>query len=678
MKKFGQVFVDDYAWIRHPNWFNDLHTPEVLDPEIRRHIEAENAYTDAVLAGTQALQSELLEEILRRSAGAGPCVPPETDGPWTYFAGLAPGAGQPRFLRRPAAGGPDELLLDAEAAALGKSYYRLSEFTPAHVSPDHRLFAWAADEAGDQHFRLSVSDIATRTLATPAIEHCYGEFAFSPDSKWLYWVFRDPASRPTKVFRRSLADGQDELVYEEHDPAFFIALERARSNAYVFIRIFNGQTSETWLISGAHPTAAPRLVEPRQIGVVYEVEHWNDRFVVRTNADGATDYKLMTADEASPGRAGWREWLPHRPGRFIAQMRAFRDHFVRLEWVDANPTLVISQPGQADRVVVENEAAYALELHGRAFDTTTLRYRYQSPSTPPQWIDYDMGVRQRTSVASPASEGFDPRFYEVRRLFAGVADGQSVPITVLMRRGATLDGSSPLYLFAYGSYGYSVAPNFSAANLALVDRGWVTAIAHIRGGGERGPGWCESARATGKKLSITDFIACADHLIAQGYTAAGRIVSHSLSAGGIVIGASVNLRPTLWAGVINQVPFVDVLNSIHDATNPLLPSAFSVWGDPAERAVFDYIASYSPYENIHPAPMPAVLAVGGLLDNRVGYWEPAKWVARLREMTTSDRPIMLQIDMTAGHQGHAGRLPELRQAALFGAFAIWSVGQAGG
>ncbi len=669
---FGRTFVDDYAWIRQPDWFNELHEPELLDPEIRAHLQAENAYCDAVLAPTDQLQAVMFDEMTRRSAGGGD-TPARIDGSWAYSSRIEPGAKHPRLVRKPVDGGSEQLLLDAEAEADGKSYYRLSEFTLAHPSPDHRLFAWAADETGDQHFRVYVKDITTQTLAGTVIESCYGEFAFSPDSRWLYWVWRDAFSRPTKVFRRPAMGGEDVLIYEETDPGFFIALERLSSNAYVSIRVFNGETSEVWLIPASDPTAEPTLVEPRREGVFYELEHWNDHFVVRTNADGATDYKLMTADPAAPGAAGWREWVPHRPGRFVAQVRAFRDHFVRLEWVDANPTLIVSPASDApDQTLVEAEPAYDLTLGDQAYDTTTLRYTYQSPATPPRWIDYDMANGERTVVQSQVIDGFDASLYEVRRLSAPASDGESIPITVLMRRGTRLDGQAPLYLYAYGSYGYSVTPEFSAPNLSLVDRGWIAAIAHIRGGGEKGPAWYQQAQSTGKKVSITDFIASAEHLVAEGYTGEGRIVSHSLSAGGIVIGGSANLRPELWAGVINQVPFVDVLNSVHDTKNPLIPAAYAVWGDPADPAVFDYIASYSPYENIRSAPYPAALAIGGLLDNRVGYWESAKWVARLREMSTSGRPMLLRINMTAGHQGHAGLSDQLRQAAFFRAFAIWA------
>jgi oligopeptidase B len=301
---FGRRIVDDYAWIRQATWFQDLRTPELLDPAIRNHLEAENAYADAVLAPAKALQDELAAEMIRRASGDDG-APADPDGDWGYFARTAPGAEYPRMLRRPRGGGDEQLLLDVAAEAAKAPYYRLSEFALATPSPDHRLYAWAADEAGDQHFRLYVKDLETGALASSVVESCYGSFCFSPDSKWLFWVNRDAMSRPTKVFRRPAMGGEDVLVYEEMDPRFYLAVERSRSSAFVQVRVYSGTASEVWLIPAADPTAAPRLVEPRAEGVIYDLEHWNDRFVVRTNADGAVDYKLMLAKEADPSRAGW-------------------------------------------------------------------------------------------------------------------------------------------------------------------------------------------------------------------------------------------------------------------------------------------------------------------------------------------------------------------------------------
>ena len=674
-EKFGVKLVDDYGWVRNPDWFNRLRTPHLMEPDIRAYIEAENAYADAVLAPTEDLQQRMIAEMLARS-GSGEGAPAEEDGGWLYEWTLAPGAEHAELTRRPVGGGPAQRVLDAQAESEGKPYYRLCDFSDPTPSPDHRLFAWGADEAGDQHFRLYVREIETGRMASSVIESGYGEFCFSPDSQWLYWVWRDPMSRPTKVFRRPAMGGEDVLVYEEKDPRFFIALNTCRSNTWVFIRLFDGESSETWAIPGDDPTTAPRLIEPRTPAMMYEVDEWRGRFVIRTNADGATDYKLVTADPAAPGRANWRDWIAHRPGRFIAETRSFKNHYVLLEWVDANPTVVALDAGGSEQTAVLSDEAYDLQLAGGAFDGHVLTFAWQSPKTPQRWVAYDMASGAQTLVGERQLSNFDPAEYVVRRLFATANDGASVPITVLYHRTTPLDGTAPLYLYGYGSYGYSITPTFSPQRLALADRGVVAAIAHIRGGGERGPAWFADARRTGKTVSISDFIACAEHLIATRHTGVGKIVSHSFSAGGIVIGGSVNWRPELWAGVINQVPFVDVVRSCHDTTNPLIPGALAVWGDPAIEEVFHYLASYSPYDNITEQAYPAALALGGLLDNRVGYWEPAKWAMRLREKSTSGRPVLLKINMTAGHQGHAGLMPELEHAALVNAFTLWATGKA--
>ncbi len=672
LERFGRVRVDDYAWLHEPEWFTKLLHPESLNPEIRGHVLAENAYCKGVMQPTLPLQDALFQEMKARSAASLDGAP-EPDGLFLYYSRTEPGAQQARFLRRPITGGPEQVLMDADLEARGRAYFRLGSLKgPAH-SPDHRFFAWAADTSGDEHFKLYVRDLATGALAFPPIENCYGEFVFSPDGRWIYWLLRDEHSLPTKVYRRSTSGGEDILVYEEHDPAYFISLSRTASNAYVLITVANEGASEIRLIPAANVEAAPKLVEPRTAGLVYELEHWNDHFVVRTNADGADDFKLMTAPQATPDRRHWREWIPHRAGRFITAMRAFRGQFARIEWIKASAVLIVRTPDGIDHTVATNEAAYSLTLDlDCAYDSATVRYCYQSPRTPPQWLGYNPvdGSRRLLQAETPAGVG--PKAYVVRRLFATAADGVAIPISLLMRTDTPRDGSPPMMMFGYGSYGYSLEPEFSAPRLSLADRGWVVVIAHVRGGGEGGADWFKQVLSVHKKLTVTDFIACADYLVAEGYGRPGRIVAHSFSAGGILIGGVINLRPELWAGVIAQAPFVDVLNTMHDNNNPLVATAAPIWGDVSKPDQFDYIASYSPYDNVRPQAYPAVFATSGLLDDRVGYWEAAKWVAKLRAETTSGRPVMVDTNMVAGHQGDAGQLDVLRQTAMFYAFAIFA------
>ncbi len=669
--QFGRTRTDDYAWLHQPNWFTSLTNPSSLDPAIRQHLEAENAYCDAVLGPTEALQVELAREIAARSTDAGG-DPPSPDGPWLYWSAVRPGANHPTFLRRSQSGGPDQILADFDALAGGLAYYRISSIRSPLHSADHRLFAWAADETGDEHFRLYVKDLDTGLVAPP-IEHCFGDFAFSPDSKWIFWVYRDAQSRPTKIFRRPVHGGEDVLVYEEKDPAYFLTVRRSASNGCLFLTAFNANCSETRIISAADPIAPPVLAEPRTPGLLYDLEHWGDRYVVRTNADGAADYKLMITPLDDASRKAWRDWIKPAPGGYIAETRAFRDGFARIEWIDARPVLIVTDRAGGDRKVMVDEPAYALQLDLEAdYASAEIRYSRQSPRTPKQWMAYDSRTGAERLLQKQVVPNFDPGQYEVLRLDAPSTDGVLVPLTLLRRRGPKRL-EQPAILFGYGAYGDLLLDDFSPANLSLADRGFVVAKAHTRGGGERGRSWFEASLTLHKKRTIEDFIACAEHLNRKGLAAHGKIVAHSFSAGGILIGGALNARPDLFAGAVAEAPFVDVLNTLHDTTNPLVFSSFPIWGDPAKPEVFDYIASYSPYENVHAAPYPAVLASAGLLDDRLGYWEAAKWAVKLREKTTSGRPILLHTDMAGGHQGADSRAEVIHRTARYQAFAVRAV-----
>ncbi|MFC7333032.1 S9 family peptidase [Rhodocista pekingensis] len=680
--QLGRVRIDDYAWLRDPDWARVSRDTGLMDPEIRAHLDAENAYAEAMLAPTRERQAVFARRML---ALAGTDAPPQpvADGPWEYYEYVRPGEDHPVHARRPRGGGAEQVLLDAQARARGHAYFRLAEATH---SPDHGFFLWAEDvEGGDRH-RICVRDLTTGRVTTTPEADAYGYMGvvFSPCSQYVFWIWRDPFSRPMRLYRRPSRGGEDVLVYEETDPALFMAVRRTASDNYVVIHTLGPDLDEIRLIPAATPTAAPLLVEPRQPGLHYQVEDWDGALVILTDADGAVDGKLMRADPARPGRAHWREWLPHRPGRHIMEIRPFRDHFVRLERVDARPTLIVTPRGAPphgdalEDTVTFPEAAYALTLPPvQEHDGAALRLVYQSPHTPPQTIDYDMAARTRRIVqAGTAGAGFSPDAYEVRRLDAPAADGALVPVTVLMRKGTRLDGRSPLLLYGYGAYGISSEAEFSVPALALVEQGWIYAIAHVRGGSERGQGWLLDGRRFKKRNSFTDFIAVAETLIAQGYTARKRIVAYGLSAGGLLMGGVLNLRPDLWGGAIAQVPFVDMLNTMSDADHPLVPAFRPDWGDPlADPEAYDYIASISPYENVRAQPYPPVLATAGIRDDRVSYWEAAKWVAALREKTTGTAPVLFRIDMAAGHQSAAGLSDRMNQMALFWAFAEWSLTQ---
>ena len=673
IEQLGRTRVDDYAWMKDDDWRDVLRDPAALRPDIKAHLQAENAYTKALLAPSEALQAQLFEEMKGRIKPDDASVP-EPDGPFEYYARYAPGGQHPIHARRPRGqADAEEVLLDADAMAKGKAFFQLAH---AEHSPDHALYAWAVDEQGSEAYRVFVKDLTSGEVLASPVDSSTGDFAWTEDSRWLFWIWRDAEGRPAKVFRRPArgGEGDDVLVYDEPDDGFFLGVHRSASGAWMVITAGNNETSETWLIPSSDPDAAPKVVESRTPGMLYDVEHWGDQMVVRTNADGATDFKLMLAPLADPARSRWVQFIAHEPGRFIRGVMAFQGHLVRLERADARDSLVVTTlDGLQEHTIGFDEDAYALSPErGYEYASRRLRFVYQSPTTPRQWFDYDMQSRGRVLLKTQEiPSGHDPADYVTRRLQARAGDGAEVPITVLMKRGTPVDGSAPLLLYGYGAYGMAMEPTFSITRLSLADRGWICATAHVRGGSEKGRGWFLQGRGQHKTNTFTDFIACAERLIAEGYGRAGRIVAHGGSAGGMLMGAIANLRPDLWGAIIADVPFVDVLNTMSDEDLPLTPPEWPEWGNPIRDAgAYDYIASYSPYDNVAPRPYPAILATGGLSDPRVTYWEPAKWAARLREASTSGRPVLLKINMDAGHGGASGRFDHLKEPALAYAFAI--------
>ncbi len=681
IEQLGRSRTDDYAWLKDPDWQAVLRDPTVLRPDIRDHLLAENAYTEAVLADTAALQQVLFDEMVGRIRSDDSTVP-SPDGPWAYYRRYAPGAQHPLLVRAPAQGGigMEQVLLDVDAMAKPHAYFRLGG---AEHSADHRRFAWAEDRQGSEVYTVHVIDLGTRATLGAEVGSCTGNFAFSPCGAHLFWTLRDDNGRPSAVFRRPVGGGpaDDVLVHREADPGFFLSVGVASSRQWIVLSLGNQETNEAWLVPAADPTAAPRLVAARETGVRYSIDHWGDRFVIRTNADGALDYKLVTASTDDPSRAAWQDLAPHQPGRFITGFWLFASYLVHVERVDALDRIVITEraTGEARPLMVDEEAYCLSVAGGYEYDTTVLRYAYDSPREPRQVYDYDMATGERVlRKTQEIPSGHDPAAYVVRRLQATAPDGAAVPITLLARRDAFEAGACPVMLYGYGAYGLSMMPHFSIQALNLVERGWIWATAHVRGGSEKGWGWFLDGRGPAKPNTFSDFVACADHLVAAGHAASGRIVAYGGSAGGLLVGAVLNMRPELWAGVVAAVPFVDVLNTMSDTTLPLTPPEWPEWGNPlTDAAAYDVIAGYSPYDGIAARPYPPVLALGGLSDPRVTYWEPAKWVAKLRAYTAGSAPILLRTNMTAGHGGRSGRYEYLREPALIQAFALWAMQRAG-
>ena len=681
IEQLGRVRTDDYAWMKDDNWQKVLRDPTLIKPDVKAYLEAENAYTKAMLASTDALQEAMVAEMRGRIKEDDASLP-SPDGPWDYYARFEMGGQHPIFARRPrGASDGEEVLLNVDELAKGHAFFKVID---AQHTPDHARFIYAADLQGSEYYRLFVRDLATGETRETGIDASTGDFAVSPDSQHLFWVWRDENGRSSKIFRRPVTGGvaDDVLVYDEADEGMFVGVGVASSEAYIVISASNHDTTEIRLIPAATPTAEPVVVEPRSPGLRYSVDHWPSaeqpgRLVIHTDADGAVDFKLCLADASAQGKANWTDWVAHKPGRYIVGVSAYADYLVRLERVNANNSIVITRASDfSEQPITFDEEAYVAGFEGGyEYDTATLRLTYQSPTTPKSWFDYDMATGERTlRKTQTVPSGHNPADYVARRLYATAPDGVEVPITILMKAGAPLDGSAPMLLYGYGSYGISMEPGFSIRQLSLVDRGFVFATAHVRGGSEKGWGWFLDGRGRKKTNTFTDFIACAEALIEKGYSKAGRIVAMGGSAGGMLMGAIANMRPDLWAGVIGAVPFIDVLNTMSDDTLPLTPPEWPEWGNPLESPDdYDFIASYSPYDQISAQPYPAVLSTGGLSDPRVTYWEPAKWAAKLRDFTTGTAPILLKINMEAGHAGASGRFEGLKEVALDYAFAVWAI-----
>jgi oligopeptidase B len=674
----GITVVDDYAWLKDPDWQEVLRDPDVLDADIRGYLEAENDYTESLLGHTADLQKTLVAEMRGRIKEDDSSVP-AADGPYAYMRKFREGGEHEMFGRMPRDGGEVEIVLDGDQLAAAHEYFK---FGGSRHSPDHRLVAWSADIKGSEYFSIRVRDWADRTDLDDLVEETDGGVVWSLDAKAFFYVKRDENHRPLQVWRHRLGTPQadDALVYEEEDTGWFTHIHESSSGRFCVIAGGDHETSEQRLIDLESPDAPPRLVAAREGGVQYSLADCGDALFILTNADKAIDFKVVTAPLDSPARANWRDLIPHREGIYILDVELYAGHMVRLERANALPSIVIRDLASGgEHAIAFDEAAYSLDTMGSyEFDTTNLRFSYSSMTTPSEVYDYDMVSRARTlRKRQEIPSGHDPADYVTTRIMAASHDGALVPVSILHAKNLVRDGNAPLLLYGYGSYGMAMPASFSANRLSLVDRGFVYAIAHIRGGADKGWGWYLDGKRDKKTNSFDDFAAAGRALIETKYTGAKRIVGHGGSAGGMLMGAAANRAGELFAGIVAEVPFVDVLNTMLDDTLPLTPPEWPEWGNPIEsEADFKTILSYSPYDNIAAKDYPAILAMAGLTDPRVTYWEPAKWIARLRATMISGGPVLLRTNMGAGHGGASGRFHRLDEVAIAYAFALWAVGLA--
>ena len=674
---YDTKLTDEFAWLKTPNWREVMRDPHQLEPAIRAYLQAENDYCDHAFADNAALQEALFAEMKGRIKEDDFSVP-DPDGPYAYYVRYRKDGQHSLLCRQPRNGGAEQLLLDGDALARGKPFFRLG--ATSH-SPDHRLLAWTSDEPGSEFYTARVRVIESNEDLADSVTDVSGSVVWTQDSAAFYYVRLDRSHRPAGVFRHRLGTpaSADVLVFAEADPGLFISVGRHTSRCFGDIAAHDHETSEVWLLDLGNPADEPTLVAARETGVQYEVEHHPDfnggpALMIRTNADGAEDFKIAWAPLATPGRAYWRDLVPYRSGVYVLSFMIFRDWLIRLERADGLPRIVVRwlETGE-EHIIAFAEEAYSLGVDGGyEFDTNLLRFNYSSMTTPSETWDYDLAKRARTlRKRREVPSGHDASNYVTRRLFALGADGETIPISLLHRKDHALGGTTPCLLYGYGAYGISIPAAFDTNRLSLVDRGFVYAIAHVRGGSEKGRRWYREGKLAKKTNTFSDFIAVSEYLVKQGWGGEGKVVAHGGSAGGTLIGAVANMRPDLFAGLIAEVPFVDVLNTMLDETLPLTPPEWPEWGDPIrDSAAFHTILAYSPYENVRAQDYPAIIVLAGLTDPRVLYWEPAKWIARLRRLRTNHNLIAFRTNLDAGHAGAAGRFERLKEVALAYTFAI--------
>ncbi len=657
----GDKRVDDYYWLR-----------EKTNPRVKTYLEAENAYAAAVLEHTKPLQDVLYKEMLGRIKQTDLSVPYRKGAYW-YYSRTEEGKQYPILCRKEGSlEAAEQISLDVNELAKGQRFMAIGAY---QVSDDGRRLAYSTDTTGFRQFTLYMKNLATGETS-PALAQKTGSITWAADNQTLFYTIEDAAKRHYRLYRHKLGSPSHDLVYEEKDERFRLGAGRTRSRQYILLESQSHTASEVRFLDAANPTGQWQMVAPRQKDHEYEVDHHGGLFYIRTNSTGR-NFRLVTAPVASPSPNNWKEILPHRADVMLAGMDFFAGHYVLLEREGGLPHLRVTEiaTGKTHRIAMPEPVYAASPYINAEFDTTEFRYSYQSFTTPNSVFAYDMGagvskLLKRTEVLG----GFDAAHYQSERVYATAKDGTPVPISLVYRKGVARDGKAPMLLYAYGSYGATIPISFSSGRLSLLDRGVVYALAHIRGGGDLGTPWHDQGKMMNKKNTFTDFIACAEHLIAAKYTSPQRLVISGGSAGGLLMGAATNLRPDLFKAVVSQVPFVDVINTMLDESLPLTVTEFEEWGNPKNKAEYDYMKTYCPYSNLDRRAYPAILVKTSFDDSQVMFWEPAKYTAKLRTLKTDKNPLLLITNMAGGHGGSSGRYDKLHEDALDYAFMLWQMG----
>ncbi|MEP6342489.1 MAG: S9 family peptidase [Maricaulaceae bacterium] len=678
----GITRIDQYDWLRADNWQDVMQSPDRLSSNIRDMLVTENDYYETVTAPLLDLKEQIFEEMKGRIEPTETGVP-TPDGQYAYYHTYRAGDQHGLYKRgqlidrEKLTFSDDITLLDIDA--LAKNYTGFFNLGSCEHSPNHAHLAYSIDHQGAENYQIFIQSIDGSLIKTN-IEKSSGDIQWAADSRTIFWIERDDNQRPCFVYAQDVfnPDAKPKLIYKEDNPGFFVSVGESDSGRFIEINVHNHTTSEIWMIPSASPFTSPICFAPRQHGCEYHVSDGEDQFYILTNYGDAVDFQIMQCANTDIGplthRKYWSEYAEHKPGRLILSQTVYDNYHVRLERENALPRIVITDIKNNESHNIEfDEAAYSLGLlPGLEYKTNTIRFTYSSPTTPTQTIDYKLTDRTRIlRKTRQVPTGHSSEDYITDRKFITARDGEDIPVTLLYHKDTQLDGSAPCLLYGYGSYGITIPAAFRTSILSLADRGFVYAIAHIRGSQAKGYQWYLDGKLDNKPNTFNDFIDVGRSLASTNYTSIGKIVAHGGSAGGLLVGAALNLDTELFAGIIGDVPFVDVLTTISDDTLPLTPPEWPEWGNPiTDKEAYDIIASYSPYDQVTAKSYPPVLITAGLTDPRVTYWEPAKWAAKLRECQTGTSPILLKTNMTAGHAGESGRYDSLKELSEVYAFAV--------
>ncbi len=656
LEKHGDIRIDDFYWL------NDRENPEVI-----AYLEAENEYYQKSTAHTKEFQSDLFHEMKSRIKEDDVSVPYKLNG-YYYLTRFETGKEYPIYARKKESlEAEEEILFNCNKLAKGYDYYNLRGIS---ISPDNKLAAFAVDTVSRRQYTIQIKNLETGEVYSDKIENTTGGSVWAADSKTLFYTKKDPVTlRSDKIYRHQLhtKSEEDELVYHEEDETFSTFVYKTKSKQFIVIGATSTMTSEYRILPADTPNSDFRLFSKRERGLEYEISHYQDKFFILTNKDGATNFKIMKTAVESTSSENWQEFIPHNPNILLEDIEIFKEYYVISERDRGLNTIrIISwEDGTSYYLPFDSETYVSGLTTNRDFDTNKLRYFYNAMTAPYAIVEFDMKTKKQVILKEQQvlGEHFDKRNYRSKRVWAKAADGQKVPISMVYHKETPLDGTSPLLQYAYGSYGNTIDPYFSSVRLSLLDRGFIYAIAHVRGGEYLGRPWYEDGRLLNKKNTFTDFIDCSKFLIQEKYTSASHLYAMGGSAGGLLMGAIMNMAPELYKGVLALVPFVDVVTTMLDDSIPLTTGEYDEWGNPNEKEYYQYIKSYSPYDQVVPKAYPHVYVSTGLHDSQVQYWEPAKWVAKLRDLKTDDNQLFLDTNMDAGHGGASGRFEALKEVA---------------